>query len=288
MSQLTVTGSQKFMGKDIPVVAGGFGDTAKCISDKTVAEIHDITPRDVRKAVIRNESRFKEFVDFIDLKRWESGDHLLKQLGYSNQQVTQAEHIYLLSERGYAKLIKIMDTDLAWEVHDRLMDEYFQMKEEKKAKQPKIESMSSATNAVKTLTPLLEAAGFSKEIQLLTAKAFYQKAAVELPFEIKTEQPYYDTVHIARELGVFTKSGKPASDAVGNIIKKLQIEECEYIETLESKGNWQGSVKKYAPSVNHKVQEWIEEHDYPADIPYIERSGKEKVNHVVYRNIREE
>ena len=158
----------------------------------------------------------------------------------------------------------------------------------KKSKQPKIESMSSATTAVKTLTPLLEAAGFSKEIQLLTAKAFYQKAAVELPFEIKTEQPYYDTVHIARELGVFTKSGKPASDAVGNIIKKLQIEESEYIETLESKGNWQGSVKKYAPSVNHKVQEWIVEHDYPADIPYIERSGKEKVNHVVYRNLSEE
>lgn len=50
---------------------------------------------------------------------------LLKELGYAKQSITQAEHIYLLSERGYSKLIKIMDTDLAWEVHERLVDEYF-------------------------------------------------------------------------------------------------------------------------------------------------------------------
>ena len=45
-------------------------------------------------------------------------------------QVSKAEHIYLLSERGYAKLIKIMDTDLAWEIHDKLIDEYFTMRQQ--------------------------------------------------------------------------------------------------------------------------------------------------------------
>lgn len=52
---------------------------------------------------------------------------MLQELGYAKQSITQAEHIYLLSERGYAKLIKIMDTDLAWEIHDKLIDEYFTM-----------------------------------------------------------------------------------------------------------------------------------------------------------------
>lgn len=51
------------------------------------------------------------------------------ELGYTKSAITQAEHIYLLSERGYAKLIKIMDTDLAWEIHDRLIDEYFELRE---------------------------------------------------------------------------------------------------------------------------------------------------------------
>lgn len=154
-----------------------------------------------------------------------------------------------------------------------------------KPKQSKIASMTSATNAVKTLTPLMQQAGFSTEIQLLTAKALYQKADCELPFEIKTDQPYYDTVHIARELRMFTKTGKPASDAAGNIIKKLDISDSEYIETLESKGNWQGSVKKYTPSVIDKAREWIVENGYPEAIPYTERSGKEKFNHVVYREV---
>lgn len=45
---------------------------------------------------------------------------LLLSLGYAKQSITQAEHIYILSERGYAKLIKIMDADLAWNVHDKL------------------------------------------------------------------------------------------------------------------------------------------------------------------------
>lgn len=140
MRKIKVLGTQNFMGVEIPVVLGGFGEDKKCISDKTIAEIHNITPRDVRKTVTRNEIRFKELVDFLDLKRWESGDHLLKQLGYSDQQIIQAEHIYILSERGYAKLIKIMDTDLAWEIHDKLIDEYFALREEKQQATAKIDA----------------------------------------------------------------------------------------------------------------------------------------------------
>lgn len=41
----------------------------------------------------------------------------------------RTKNAYLLSERGYAKLIKIIDSDKAWEVHDQLIDEYFTMRE---------------------------------------------------------------------------------------------------------------------------------------------------------------
>lgn len=131
------------MGKEIPVVLGGFGEGKKCICDKTVAEIHDMGAFKVRERIANNISRFKENIDFIDLKKGiltadtsekkGMGDsHTLEfalELGYTKSAITQAEHIYLLSERGYAKLIKIMDTDLAWEIHDRLIDEYFELRE---------------------------------------------------------------------------------------------------------------------------------------------------------------
>lgn len=127
-----VQGTQQFMGKEIPVVLGGFGENCKVVTDKMVAEIHNTEAREVRRLIKDNLKRFKESIDFIDLKKGVGDTHTLDltELSYSKQAITQAEHIYLLSERGYAKLIKIMDTDLAWEIHDQLMDEYFHLREE--------------------------------------------------------------------------------------------------------------------------------------------------------------
>lgn len=134
MNNLTVTGRQRFMGFDIPVILGGFGEGKRCISDKTISEIHGQPVTEIRKSVARNIKRFKEKVDIIDLAQRSNEITTLEfllSLGYAKQSITQAEHIYILSERGYAKLIKIMDTDKAWEVHDKLIDEYFALREEK-------------------------------------------------------------------------------------------------------------------------------------------------------------
>ena len=127
MNELQVKGTQSFMGKEIPVIEGGFGEDKRCLTDKTIGEIHNQLPREIRRRINDNIKRFKKDVDFIDLKGV-AETHTLTNLGYSKQSITQAKNIYLLSERGYAKLIKIMDTDLAWEIHDKLIDEYFTMR----------------------------------------------------------------------------------------------------------------------------------------------------------------
>ena len=129
MFEVQVSGVQNFMGMEIPVVEGGFGEGKRCLTDKTISRIHGMQPRNVRARITDNLKRFKENVDVIDLKRAYDTSTLI-ELGYAKQSITQAEHIYLLSERGYAKLIKIMDTDLAWEIHDKLMDEYFTMRQQ--------------------------------------------------------------------------------------------------------------------------------------------------------------
>lgn len=129
-NEVKLNGTQIFMGREIPVIEGGFGDRRKCVTDKTVSEIHEIKVIHVRELINKNINRFKEGIDYIDLKRIDQTDTLdLTTLGYAKQSITQAKSIYLLSERGYSKVIKIMDTDKAWEVHDHLMDEYFAMRE---------------------------------------------------------------------------------------------------------------------------------------------------------------
>lgn len=138
-TDLVVKGQMDFMGIDIPVVSGGFGEDKMCVSDKTIAEIHGMTTFNVRSRINSNIKRFKDSIDIIDLKDKRIYDiNTLLELGYAKQSITQAEHIYLLSERGYAKLIKIMDDDKSWEVHDKLVDDYFNMKEKLKTMTPQL------------------------------------------------------------------------------------------------------------------------------------------------------
>ncbi|CUM89802.1 ORF6N domain-containing protein [Turicibacter sanguinis] len=129
---LEIKGTQEFLGKQIPVVYGGFGINQKVVLAKTIAEIHGMEVKHVNEDINNYRNRFKDGIDVIDLKSVVGiDDHEnLKKLGFSQNSINRSKNIYLLSERGYAKLIKIMDSDLAWEIHDQLMDEYFSMREE--------------------------------------------------------------------------------------------------------------------------------------------------------------
>ena len=126
-NNIQVKGTQNFMGVEIPVIEGGFGTDKKCITDKTIAGIHNMKVFHVRELIKNNIKRFKKDIDIIDLLSDDKFKIVVDDLELKGSNRTK--NIFLLSERGYAKLIKIMDTDLAWEIHDRLMDEYFTMRE---------------------------------------------------------------------------------------------------------------------------------------------------------------
>lgn len=146
------------------------------------------------------------------------------------------------------------------------------------------EHLASVNNAVKILTPMLKAAGCDSKIQLLTAKTLYERAGVELPLMIEADQQYYDTVHIARHVGLYYQSsGKPADKAVNEIIRRLDLPDDLYTETWEQKGNWQGPVRKYAPQVIDMVRQWYCDNGYPRDIEYTQCDGQKKCYHVICR-----
>lgn len=147
------------------------------------------------------------------------------------------------------------------------------------------ERLASVNNAVKILTPMLQAAGCNSKIQLLTAKSLYEKAGVDLPIMIEADQQYYDTVHIARQARLYYQSsGKPADKAVNEIIRRLDLSEDLYTETWESKGNWQGAVRKYTPQVIDMVKQWYSDHGYPREIEYTQCDGQKKRYHVIFRD----
>lgn len=131
-NEIQVINKTEILGHEIQVISGGFGEDKKCLTDKQIAEIHEVKNIHIRELINKNIKRFKEGVDYIDLKDIDVNDNnleLLKTLEYSKMQISKSNNLYLLSERGYAKLVKIMDSDKAWEIHDELMDNYFIMRD---------------------------------------------------------------------------------------------------------------------------------------------------------------
>lgn len=284
MQKLIIKGTQKFSGKEIPVVSGGFGQDKKCMSDKTIAEIHGMEVKHVRERITSNIKRFKESIDFIDLKQrvGETGTlDLLNTVGYSKQSITQAEHIYLLSERGYAKLIKIMDTDLAWEIHDKLIDEYFQYREGATKQIPSRDSrvkapLSSANNTVKIMTKLYKEAGVDPTFIAVAAKKF-MKEATDLDFDAPITTPeehLYDKTTMAEMMGVYSNSGNPHPLYIGAVMSHLCIASDEVVNAPYTNHGHSGVAEQYKQSVYDKVQAWIIENDYPGAVRNNE-TGKE-------------
>ncbi len=114
--------------------------------------------KNIRARITDNIGRFRNGVDYIDLKivaypasnNSDNSRDLLQVLGYTNMEIGKAAHIYILSERGYAKLVKIMDTDKAWDIYEHLLDEYFHLRD--MVNQPvSIESLSPELQLVKSL-----------------------------------------------------------------------------------------------------------------------------------------
>ena len=103
-----------------------------------IALQHEVGTPDINKLINRNYERFT-INDLLDLKNCQSSnDQQLFSMGFTKMQISKAKNIYLLSERGYTKLVAMMsnDNEKKWEVMDKLVDDYFRMREALKPQLP--------------------------------------------------------------------------------------------------------------------------------------------------------
>ncbi|MCU5706099.1 ORF6N domain-containing protein [Bacillus wiedmannii] len=130
MNQLQIIGKQKVAGYEFTGIEGGFGHGKKAMLVKEIAEIHGKEVKHINLRINENRSRFKNGIDIVDLKVSPFGGPSLEQLGFTKQSISNSKNIYLLSERGYAKLLKILEDDKTWELYDKLVDGYFNMRKQ--------------------------------------------------------------------------------------------------------------------------------------------------------------
>lgn len=128
MNELKVLGQEKIGQYEFTGIEGGFGENKRAMLVKDIAAIHGKEVKEVNRLIKSNINRFKFGIDLLDLKRVIS-NHLFSEYGFTKAQWGNANNIYMLSERGYAKLLKILEDDKAWEIYDELVDNYFNMRE---------------------------------------------------------------------------------------------------------------------------------------------------------------
>ncbi|MDV6381044.1 ORF6N domain-containing protein [Pediococcus pentosaceus] len=128
MNELKVLGTERIAGFKFTGIEGGFGEDKKSMLVKDIAMIHGRSVGHINEVINKNLNRFKESIDLIDLKN-NNFAIVLNDSGFTQNQINATKNIYLLSERGYFKLLKILEDDTAWDIYDQLVDGYFNMRQ---------------------------------------------------------------------------------------------------------------------------------------------------------------
>lgn len=250
METLKVIGQEKIGKFEFMGIEGGFGEGKKAMLVRDIALIHKTDIRTINQTINRNRKRFKEGIDLIDLKQITVSDLFMK-LGFTKAQWGNAKHIYLLSERGYAKLLKILDDDKAWDIYDELVDNYFNMRVAIKENKPaivnqerlKIMKDNSATRKANMLYKIAMATESNTSKENLLAKAA-EVLTGEMTIPVM-KQKEYSAKDIAEALNT-------TANMVGRIANKLGLKAKQ--PGHNKYGRWANSKSKYS---DKEVPQWL-------------------------------
>lgn len=128
MNNLKVIGKENIDGYEFTGIEGGFGDGTRGMLVRDIAEIHGTTVKRINELIKKNIMRFKNGVDIVNLK--DNSVVVLNDLEFTQNAINRSKYIYLLSERGYSKLLKILEDDTAWDIYDKFVDGYFNMRKQ--------------------------------------------------------------------------------------------------------------------------------------------------------------
>jgi len=103
----------------IPVVV--YQD-ARVITTDLLAQVYGSESRRITENFTRNQDRFEVGKHYFKLE----GEELTRFKRSSPQISKQARHLILWTERGAARHAKMLDTDQAWDVFDKLESAYFE------------------------------------------------------------------------------------------------------------------------------------------------------------------
>ena len=234
-NELKINGTQKFMGIDIPVIEGGFGENQKVILAKTVAEIHNQPLKKINQLINDNIDEFEFGVDILDLKSgYLESTEFLEDI-MSKQSIANSSYIYLLSEQGYMLLVGFMKTEKSKDTRKNLRREYFSMRQElNEIKQKKatllLKIYDGGQNAILASKQLTEIE-VKEATAPLIAENNVMKPKAEYHDEVLKKDGLITTTVVAKDLGFSSANKLNKVMNANHIIFKNQSDTwCPYAE----------------------------------------------------------
>lgn len=253
------------------------------LDSREVAEMveknHKDLMRDIRRYVEQFNERNIAPVDFF------------KESVYSDGK-GEKRPCYLVTKKGCEfiahKLTGIKGTEFTARYINRFHDMEETIREgiSQKSDTPKKERLSSVNMMVKSVKEALRDAGVDSKYIAAEVVRIYSDSGYPVNAPVLSDVPkLWDCTSIAKELGIYSESGRPHDKAVSAIIQKLDIFTDEIVRTAYSRNGHDGVTVQYKGSVLEKAREWLEENGYPSLIEYRLANGSVNKCKVCYREV---
>ena len=156
----------------------------------------------------------------------------------------------------------------------------------KKVQSEKKEKLPSVNMMVKNIKEALHDAGVDTKYIAAEVVRIYSDSGYPVNAPLISDTPkLWDCTTIAKELGIFSESGRPHDKAVSAIIQKLDLFTDEIMRTAYSRNGHDGVTVQYKDSVFQKVKEWLQENGYPTVIELELANGNVNKCRVVYGEV---
>lgn len=199
------------------------------------------------------------------------------------------QDVVFLTESGYLMLVKSFTDDLAWQVQRQLVKSYFKQKvnaTKNAMDTPKKEKLPSVNMMVKNIKEALHDAGVDSKYIAAEVARIYSDSGYPVNVPLISDVPkLWDCTTMAKELGIYSESGRPHDKAVSAIIQKLDLFTDEIVRTAYSRNGHEGVTVQYKDSVLAKAKEWLEENGYPSVIEYRLSNGSVNKCKVCYQEV---
>lgn len=155
-----------------------------------------------------------------------------------------------------------------------------------KPDKPKKEKLPSVNMMVKNIREALHDAGVDSKYIAAEVVRIYSDSGYPVNVPLISDVPkLWDCTGMAKELGIYSESGRPHDKAVSAIIQKLDIFTDEIVRTAYSRNGHDGVTVQYKDSVLAKAKEWLEENGYPSLIEYRLANGSVNKCRVCYQEV---